>query len=433
MTGSDHLHMEPAELLDEKLIRLGAQDGATVIRGGTLLDGRGGRHEGATVVVRGMRIQSIASGGERIDVPPEARVIDAMGLTVLPGMIDAHVHFMGKETSDPHREYFGTPEDYRFIRASFEVYQTLASGFTTVRALGHGPAEHCYALREAIRQGLLSGPRILTSGWALSQTRGHGDVAGLPYDWVEHERPRSAFCDGELECRRMVRRNFGEGADVIKVYSSDNRTGRPDFTVAELEAIADEAHRRGKRVATHAKTYEGVRNALLAGIDTIEHGPPEPHRDLLEMMLERGTFLVPTMATVHRVAAEGDEWGVPAAAQERARRELDGRQRVVRAASEMGIPIATGSDAGARGGYGLLPARELALLVESGLTPDRAIAAATRVAAHALGIGEDVGSLEPGKLADMVIVNGDPSRDVRLLQDRRNVRFVVQAEDSLTE
>ena len=168
------------------------------------------------------------------------------------------------------------------------------------------------------------------------------------------------------------------------------------------------------------------------GIDTIEHGPPEPHRDLLEMMLERGSFLVPTMATVHRVAVEGEEWGVPPAARERAKRELEGRQRVVRAASEMGIRIATGSDAGARGGYGLLPARELALLVDSGLSPAQAIAAATSTAAEALGIEADLGTIESGKLADMVVVAGDPLSDISIFQDRRNIRAVIQAEDSLT-
>jgi imidazolonepropionase-like amidohydrolase len=283
-----------------------------------------------------------------------------------------------------------------------------------------------------MKEGLLIGPRLLTSGWALSQTRGHGDVPQLPYEWVEHARPRSMFCDGEIECRRAVRRNFGEGADVIKVYSSENRSGAPNFTVAELSVITDEAHRRGKRVATHAKTYEGVRNALLAGVDTIEHGTPAIHDDLLEMMYEQRSFLVPTMATVHRVAYEGGDWEVSPAAMDQAKRELEGRQRMVRAAHERGVQIATGSDAGARAGFGLLSTRELELLVDVGLTPMEAISAATSVSAAALGLSDDVGSLKAGKLADIVVIDGNPLEDIRILQDRSRVRFVLQGHGQLT-
>lgn len=418
--------MGPGELLDHKLVQLDDDSGTTVIQGGTVLDGMGGRHERATVVIQGGSIQALHADGDAPPVPDGARVIDATGSTVMPGIMDAHIHMQGTASADRLRSHLEPSDDVKFIRAAFEMYQVLASGVTTVRALGHGPAEHTYALREATRLGLIHGPRMLISGWALSQTRGHGDLDGLPYDWVEHERPRAAFCDGELECRKMVRRNFGEGADVIKVYSSDNRTGRPDFTVAELSAIADEAHRRGKRVATHAKTYEGVKNALEAGIDTIEHGTPEVHEDLLETMLAQETHLIPTMATVHRIAAEGTDWGAPPAAIERAKRELEGRQKMVRRAHEMGIRVGTGSDAGARAGFGLLAAREVALLVDTGFSPMDALSAATHVAAGALGIQSEVGSISPGKAADVLVVDGDLLTDVSRLQDRTALRSIVQ-------
>jgi imidazolonepropionase-like amidohydrolase len=423
--------MQPDELLDGKLVPLSSES-VTVIRNGRLIDGIGGQVANASVVVNGSRIAAIHEGAPSDPLPQNAHEIDAAGGTILPGLMDAHIHFMGEQHTDPYGVYLAPSDEVKFIRAAFELYQTLASGVTTVRGLGHGPAEHCYALRAAVREGLIVGPRLLTSGWALSQTRGHGDVPHLPYEWVEHARPRAAFCDGELACRRQVRRNFGEGADVVKVYTSENRSGAPNFTVPELSAITDEAHRRGARVATHAKTYHGVRNALLGGVDTIEHGTPEVHEDLFEMMLERGAFLVPTMATVHRVAYEGAEWDVSAAAIESAKRELDGRQRMVRAAHERGIPIATGSDAGARAGFGLLATRELELLVEVGMTPMEAISAATSVSAAALGLQRDVGTLAVGKLADIVVVDGDPLADIRLLQDRSRVRYVVQSHEWLT-
>ena len=424
--------MASAELLDGKLVKLRPDD-VTIVRNGQLLDGVGGRLADATVVIRGSRIEAIHESGAPIDdIPADAREVDAAGGTIMPGLFDAHIHFMGEQHVDPLRVYLAPSEGVKFLRAAFELYQTLASGVTTVRALGHGPAEHAYALRAAMREGLLVGPRLLTSGWALSQTRGHGDVPQLPYEWVEHARPRAMFCDGELECRRAVRRNFGEGADVIKVYSSENRSSAPNFTVAELSAITDEAHRRGKRVATHAKTYEGVRNALVAGVDTIEHGTPEIHDDLLEMMYEQGSFLVPTMATVHRVAYEGAEWEVSGAAMDQAKRELEGRQQMVRAAHERGVQIATGSDAGARAGFGLLSTRELELLVDVGLTPMEAISAATSVSAAALGLSDYVGSLKAGKLADILVIDGNPLEDIRILQDRTRVRFVLQSHEQFT-
>lgn len=418
--------MAPGELLDDKLVQLDDDSGTTIIRGGTVLDGTGGRHEDATVVIRGGLVEALHLAGKAPPPPDDARLIDATGATVMPGIMDAHIHMQGNASPDPLRGHLEPSDDVKFIRAAFEMYQVLASGVTTVRALGHGPAEHTYALRESARLGLIHGPRMLISGWALSQTRGHGDLRVMPYDWVEHERPRAAFCDGELECRKMVRRNFGEGADVIKVYSSDNRTGRPDFTIDELSAIADEAHRRGKRVATHAKTYEGVRNALEAGIDTIEHGTPEVHEDLLETMLAQETHLIPTMATVHRIAAEGADWGAPPAAIERAKRELEGRQGMVRRAHEMGVKVGTGSDAGARSGFGLLAAREVALLVDCGFSPMDAVSAATHVAAGALGIQADVGSISAGKAADILVIDGDLLADVGRLQDRTNIRVIVQ-------
>lgn len=418
------LNLPLEEMVESKLVQLTSTSGVTVIEGASVIDGTGRLLRDASVVISGDRVESVSAGP--VTAPSDANVIEGRGATVLPGLIDLHIHFMGKVTTDEARAPITPSHDVKFLRAAMEVYQTLASGVTTVRALGHGPAEHAYALREGVESGLILGPRILTSGWAISQTRGHGDLRALPYDWVAEKRPRAAFADGELECRKMVRRNFGEGADVIKVYTSDNRTGRPDFTVAELEAIVDEAHRRGKRVAAHAKTYEGIKNAVVAGIDTIEHGPSEVYPDLLDLMAENGTFLVPTLSTVHLLAVEGERWKATPATIERAKRDLAGRYENVAAAHAAGVKIAGGSDTAARANYGILSAREVALLVEAGLSPMEAVVAATRVSAEALGAHATLGSLEPGKLADIVIFEGDLLSDVSRLEDRKNIRQILK-------
>lgn len=426
MTNLHDLDMEPWELLDSKLVGLSESSGTTVIKGGRVLDPNSHEIIDATLVIRGNKIDTVTS--EPVDVSDDAQVIDATGATVLPGLIDCHIHFMGKTSTDPYAAYLNPSSNLKFVRAALELYQTLASGVTTVRALGHGPAEHAYALRRGVELGLIRGPRILTSGWALSQTRGHGDVPSLPYDWVEQDRLRAAFVDGELECRREVRRNFGEGADVIKVYTSDNSTGRPNFTGAELAAIVDEAHRRGRKVAAHAKTYEGVRNAVLAGIDTIEHGPSVVYPDVLEMMAERKTVLVPTLATVHLLAFEGERWGASPDTIARCQREYAGRLENVAAALEASVPVAMGSDTAARSGYGRLSTQEVALLTEAGMSPEEALVAATAGSAKAIG-ATSLGKLQVGHLADVVVCNGDLSKDISLLRDRNNIRYIFQTMD----
>lgn len=419
--------MAPAEMLDGKLIPLDSDSGVTVLTGGAVYDGQGNFYPQGSVEIVGNRVSRVSA--EALAIPNQARVVDVSGCTVLPGLIDCHIHFMGKTTTDSARSAIFPSRDVKFFRAALEVYQTLASGVTTVRALGHGRPDDTYALREAVESGLINGPRILTSGWAISQTRGHGDARPMPYEWVEEHRPRAAFADGPLEVRKLVRRNFGEGADVIKVYTSDNRTGRPDFTLEELEVIVEEAHRRGKRVAAHAKTYEGVRNALLAGIDTIEHGPSEVHSDLIELMLERDATLVPTLATVHLLAFEGEKWSATPETIDRTRREYEGRLEVIAAAAHAGVRIAAGSDTAARANYGTLLARELRLLTEAGLTPGESVVAATGASAQALGIDNAIGTLAPGMLADIVVFDGDLASDLARLEDRSNIRSILQTSE----
>jgi imidazolonepropionase-like amidohydrolase len=417
--------------LDEHLIAVADDDRVTVLRNARLLDGKGGDRARTRITIRGERIADIAD--DLVPEPPDpaARVIDCHGRTVVPGLMDAHVHFLGNTAHDAINGHLRPADNERLLRATAEYAQTLRWGVTTVRHLGHGPAELAYALRAARAEGLVVGPRVLTSGWALSQTRGHGDVPELPFDWVDQHRPRSAFCDGPDECRRLVRLNLGEGADVIKVYGMDNRSGQPDFARDELAAVVDEANLHGVPVACHAKSVESVRRAVEAGIHTIEHGPAVVDRSLIELMAERGVFLVPTLAFLDDIVRGGGP-GVSEATRTERARELAGRMAVVCAAAEAGVRIATGSDTGVRENFGRLSVRELALLAEAGLEPQTVLAASTSVAAEALRIDGDVGSVEIGKLADLVVVDGDPLTNFGIFEQPERIVWIVQSSEPLS-
>lgn len=417
----------PAQRLEDTLIALD-QTSSYVFRDGTIIDGTGKRIRGS-IVIRGDRIAEVTE--DEVDVD-DATVIDCRGKTVLPGMIDLEIHFLGWGHTNRFLGYLTPRPDLKIIRAGFEVYQTLAHGFTTVRSLGHGDTEHTFGLRQAIAEGLVRGPRIYHVGWALSPTRAGGTP--LPEDIFRQLRSTLwAQVNGEQECRAMVRKNVADGAEVIKIsFPPTTQPGDPAFSPAELEALVEESHRLGCRVAAHAKTVDAVRAAVLAGVDCIEHGPDVVDHDLLALMRDRGTYLVPTLAVYNRVLEVGDEFGYPQTLIDIVARELAGRRDNIAAARDAGITIALGSDAGARGGFGYLSAKELELLVDIGFTPMDAIVSATRHGAKVLGIDSDLGSLEVGKLAEIVIVDGDPLQDITLFQDASNIVAILQAADALT-
>ena len=433
--------LDVAAALSETLVYL--QPGTTtVVTGGRLIDGSGAAPIGpATIVVRGDRIEAVGPAG-CVAVPsgPSIRVLDVAGQTVLPGLIDAHVHLTGDTGRSAYEEYLPGNAAYKTLRAGREAMKALRSGFTTMRVLGHGPAERVYALRQAVAEGWLPGPRLLTSGWAISQSGGHGNVSFLPPDLVQRFRPRSAFADGPEECRRMVRLNFGEGADLIKIYTSEHGPARgrniTNFTIDEIRAMADEAHARGAKVAAHATNPEGVRLAIEGGVDTIEHGGDlSGEVATLRMMADRGTFLIPTLYINHAVATEGaarawsSEDRLPAVV-ERARRLLDAQRSFLKRAFGMGVKIAVGTDGGALG-HGI-SARELELLVWCGLSPMEALTAGTETAAAALGLEDHVGTLAEGRLGELIVVNADPLADIRVLQRPENIKWILKSTNPLT-
>lgn len=416
--------------LEDKLIRPEAYD-AVILRGCVLIDGTGSTAlEDATVVLVGDRISAVGRSREvRVPSGPRVRTIDARGNYVMPGLIDCHVHLNGERHTSGYERYIEEYPDVRVLRAAASAKALLAAGFTTVRHLGHGYPAHIEAVKTAVRSGQLPGPRILTSGWAISQTGGHGKLSGWPYSLVEALRPRSAFADGAAECRRLVRHNIAAGADCIKVFTSEGRidapeTGISNFSVPEVMAIVNQAHRQGRRVAAHSTSVEGTWRAVRGGVDTVEHGPDVPDESLLKALATLRISLVPTLTVFEWASRAGEsphaEW-----VRNRAAQQFAARKSVVQAARAMGVQIAVGSDSGAPPKLGRA-AEELECLVQAGMTPEEAIASACVHAASALGVEGEIGSVSAGKRADLLVLRADPVTDITRLQRRENIAYIVQ-------
>ncbi|MGQ0571010.1 MAG: amidohydrolase family protein [Armatimonadota bacterium] len=419
------------DLPGRKVRHLGRGDRIILVNASLPLDSDGGRDR-RTVVIEGGRIAEMRADGDR---PDGYEVIDLSGRYLLPGLIDAHVHFTGDEHHDPYRRYIAPRDTARTIRAALDAHAVLSAGYTTVRSLGHANSEIVYGLRDCINAGVIDGPRILTAGWAISQTAGHGNLRIWPYGWVSEMRPRSAFADGEADLRKLVRFNFGEGADLVKIYTTEGVITSPpkfrnkvNFTIEEIRVVVDEAHMRGAKVSAHATSVEGVRNAVLAGVDTIEHGPREAHDEVLAMMKERGTFLVPTLSVYHWALADGPQRGFAEEILTIIRQEQEGTKAAVARARELGVRIVAGSDTSTRPKAGL-NVTEIELLSGAGLGPDEAHRAATWGAAEALGVQEYVGTIAPGRLADLIVVRENPLRNVSSLKNPGNIEMIFRSRE----
>ena len=359
--------------------------------------------------------------GEAIGEAPEG-TRDLRGATALPGLIDAHVHIQSDTSRSPG---FGPPparhgEPPRpagfghYILAA-TAQRILSSGFTAVRDVG-GYDDEVIGLRFAIDSGLVSGPRVYTCGRIISATAPGGEIFRSMY--------REA--DGPWEMRKAVREQLRRGAEFIKFMATGARSvvledpEPAQMTLDEMEAIVDEAHRMGRRVAAHAEGLEGARLAIQAGADTIEHGL-SLHREpaLLDAMAERGVVLVPTLSTFHDLAERFSE-DFPTKLVDQARRQLDEAVRTVGAAKSAGVTMALGYDSGPPG----TSAQELLRLTEAGLSAAEAIRAATLGGAAALG-RDDLGRIEPGARADIVVVDGRPDEDPAILTRPESIRLVV--------
>ena len=376
-----------------------------------LLDVRTGRFlNDAVVLVEGDRIKAV---GQNLEIAPGAKVIDLGAATLLPGLIDAHTHLMAAAEDGYAEMLLKKSQAYRALEGAAHARRTLHAGFTTVRDTeneGSGYAD--VALRDAIARGLVEGPRMLVSTRGIAAV-GNYQPFGVSSDLPDF--PRGAqMVSGVEDCRRAVREQIGQGADLIKVYADWEH---PTLTVEELRVVVEEAHKAGRRVAAHATTVEGIRNAVAAGVDSIEH-LLFADRPTLELLAEKGVWLVPTLSPfVHQLAGVTDE-----ARRRRGEELLRSIQERVRTAKEVGVKIAAGSDASEGDLHGT-NAREIVALHAAGLSTLEAIRAATTTAAELLGLQDEIGVLEPGKHADVIAVAGDPLTDINALE---RVVFVMK-------
>ncbi len=396
----------------------------TVIHAGRLLDRPGRPPRGAsTLIVQNGRVAQVLNGHQ--PAPAGARLIDLSDRFVLPGLIDSHVHLRsdagGREALIEQVEG-SVPK--ATLRAAWEARKTLQAGFTTVRNLG-SPEGITLGLRDAINRGWAQGPRIVDAGRSISTTGGHMDPRnGLNPDFHGEGEPDNV-CDGPESCRRAVRLQIGRGVDVIKIATTggvNSGTGRARMAFDdETKALIDTAHMYGRKVAVHAHGASGVNAALAAGADSIEHGT-EMDEETLRLFKRAGAFYVPTLSTVNgyleRLAANPNAYEPKVLEQIRWRIGITGQS--LRQAHAAGVRIAFGTDAGvSKHGRN---ADEFELMVKHGMTPAAAIEAATVNAAELLGLSREIGTLEPGKDADLIAVTGDPLSDVTVL---KRVGFVM--------
>jgi imidazolonepropionase-like amidohydrolase len=406
----------------------------TAIVGGTLIDGTGQDPvRDAAVLIEGERIVA-AGAGHGITIPSDAEKIDAEGRTILPGFIDCHVHATYR-ARDMRQHLLNSPT-YNVLRSIGILRETLACGITTARDLGGADA----GFRAAIDEGIVDGPRLLISIAMISQTGGHGDYwvpAGMRIakrSWLPH-----AVADGVEEIRRVVRDLLMRGADVIKICATGGITSvtdswdEPQFTIAEIRTAVEEAAAKRRRVAVHAEGVDGIRNAVAAGIHSLEHGW-FLDEESIDRMIKQGTWWVPTLALVPlsmERRSKDKSWGSQQLASEdikdaeiyaRMQKQIPQWKDAVR----RGIKVAMGTDQSHR----LLVGEnmvELEFMVDwLGMSPMDVIVASTSRAAECIERAE-LGALVPGKVADLLVVDGNPLEDIKILQDRSRMHLVMKA------
>lgn len=401
---------------------------ATVaICGDALLDPRTGELEREGVVLAEDGLVIDAGPRSRVHIPAGATVVDGEGLTLLPGLIDCHVHLRSKGTGRDLNDWLGTPPSLWVLQMVPAAKKTIEAGFTTIRDAAGAPA----AVKMAIDRGMFPGPRVQVAVTALSQTGGHTDQhfacgANLGIQLPDTPEP---VVDGVEPMRLRVREVIRAGADWIKLCTSGGVLSPNDsphhsaLTVEEIRAAVDEAATQGRKVMAHAQATTGILNALKGGVATIEHGIWLDD-ECIELMLRDQRVLVPTLVAPLWVIRHAAEGRMPAWATEKAEAVAEDHRDSVRRAIQAGVIVAFGTDTGV-GPHGTM-GEELLLLREAGLSPLDCIRSATIVAAATIGWPGKVGALQPGAFADVIGVPGNPLEDLRLLADPCNVQLVMK-------
>jgi imidazolonepropionase-like amidohydrolase len=386
------------------------------IRRALVIDSTGTRREHLTVVLQGSRIATVGPD-TRVKIPKGAKVIEGNGKALLPGLIDCHIHYCLDASPDAIRSLQQDDPTVTAIKAATHAQATLDGGITTVRDVGS--RDHIsISVSRAIRAGIIPGPRTLNAGLAVCMTGGHAWFIG-----------RQA--DGPDEVIKAVREQIRAGADVIKFIATGGvltpgvSPGAAQLTPEELRAGVEEATRAGRRVAAHAHGAEGMKNAIRAGVHSIEHGTLLDD-EAIDLFLTHGTFLVPTLSAIQSGCEMGRAHGMPDDAVRKCAVLGEEQKKTFRKALKAGVRIAMGTDAGTPFNPHGRNAQELRRMVAFGMTPMQAIEAATHSAATLLGLEHEIGTIETGKEADLLLVNGNPLDDIALLEEPTNVEWVIQ-------
>ena len=385
------------------------------------------------IVIDGGKIVDCGKSGE-VDIPEGAKLYEVDG-TIMPGLIDAHVHYTGFRTGDYIKEGLLTPFGVFVARAIRDLQATLDAGYTTICDAGSVVALH---LRDAINEGTVEGPRIVAAGYPLSQTFGHGDLHFLPTDLVDPRTSplnfpfQSLLCDGEDEFRKGARYALREGADFIKIFvtggvaSQKDRPDYPQMTPGEIRAVVEEAKRAKRFVHAHAESSEGYINAVEGGVEVLAHGM-DLNDDAINLSVERDVTLIPTLTIADIILKLGSAAGLPDWVIEKTKEVHDVHRESVKRAYKAGVRIATGTDffIGSKEVqlYGL-NSMEIKLLHDVGMSEMDVLKAATCNAAIAAKL--NTGSLEAGKLADVIVVDGDPLDNPAVLLNKNKIVMVIK-------